>query len=383
MDKAYKSTCKQIIKAIIGSTGFCCYIPGVQADVTFDGSMGSTGTLTGPNMEITADMGQMAGNNLYHSFSDFNVNTGQTANFSGPANVQNVFGRVTGSNPSNIDGTISSSIQGANLFLMNPNGMLFGPNAQINISGSFHATTADYIKLGEQDRFYADINQNTILSVAAPSAFGFLDSTTGDISLNGSAVNAQNGNTISMIGGNIELTEGSSVSAPDGKISFASTQSAGEFDISTEQTDLSQFGQLGSINLKNSSSISANGFEGGKVVIRGGELVLDSSTVSANSESGFLNANTVSMDIELSNELRLENNSHITSNTSDFSGSNAGDINIAAPIIVLNDYSGIESIAESFLDANSGDIIVTAEDIQLSNYSSVKSNTLGTGSSGW
>ncbi|WP_455199972.1 two-partner secretion domain-containing protein, partial [Kaarinaea lacus] len=382
MDKAYKATCKHIVKAIIGSTGFCCYLPGVQADVTFDGSMGSTGTLTGPNMEITADMGKIAGNNLYHSFSDFNVNTGQTANFSGPANIQNVFGRITGSNPSNIDGIISSSIQGANLFLMNPNGMLFGPNAQINISGSFHATTADYISLGEQDRFYADINQNTTLSVAAPSAFGFLDNTTGDITINGSTIDVLDGNTVSLVGGNIELSDGSSVAAPDGKINIGSTQSSGEFNVITEQTDLSQFDQLGTINLNSDSTINTNGFEGGKVVIRGGELVLDSSTVSSNSESGFLNSNTIGMDVELSNQLLLKNNAHIAANTSDFSGSDAGDISIAAPKIVMNDYSSIESLSASLLDANSGDIIVKADDIQLSNYSSIKSNTLGTGNSG-
>ena len=174
MNNAHKTTCKQVLTTII-SGGIICFLPAVQAEVAFDGTMGPAETLSGPFMEIPANMGEMKGNNLYHSFSEFNVGNGETARFTGPTNVQNILGRVTGNNPSNIDGTISSSINGANLFLMNPNGMFFGPNARIDIKGSFHATTADYIKLGEQDRFYADINQNTTLSVAAPTAFGFLD----------------------------------------------------------------------------------------------------------------------------------------------------------------------------------------------------------------
>jgi len=171
MKNAYTLSLNHLFTTISG-IGCCCVLPAAMADVTFDGSLGPGGTLSGPVMEITADQGQLAGNNLFHSFSEFNVDTGQTVNFSGPDNVQNIFGRVTGSNPSLIDGTISSSIPGANLFLMNPNGMMFGPNAQINISGSFHATTSDYVSFGNQERFYADINQNTTLSIAEPSAFG-------------------------------------------------------------------------------------------------------------------------------------------------------------------------------------------------------------------
>jgi filamentous hemagglutinin family protein len=163
MDIAHNPSYKHIFPIILGGAGLCWVLPNAHAEVTFDGTLGPRGTLDGTIMEITADRGQIAGNNLFHSFSEFNVNTGQTANFSGPDNVQNIFGRVTGSNPTTIDGIISSSIPGANLFLMNPNGMMFGPNAQINISGSFHATTADYLSFGNQERFYADINQNTTL----------------------------------------------------------------------------------------------------------------------------------------------------------------------------------------------------------------------------
>lgn len=382
MDSNHITSYQPMLIRLLGCIILNCVLPTVNADVTFDGSLGPGGTLTGPVMEITADHGQLAGNNLFHSFTEFNVNTGQTANFSGPDNVQNIFGRVTGGNPSTIDGTISSSIQGANLFLMNPNGMLFGPNMQINISGSFHATTADYVSFGNQERFYADINQDTTLSVAAPSAFGFLDNSTGDIAISGSNLSVQDGNNISLVGGNITLTDGSSVSAPNGNVNIASAQSAGEINTIVDQTDLSQFERLGTITLENSSSINANGYEGGKVVIRGGELVLVSSTVSANSNSGSPGEDSLNIDIELSNELLLTNYSQITSNTPPFSENNAGDINITTSLVELDDHSNIASISDSNSEANSGDILVTADEIELSNYSSIKSNSSGSGSSG-
>ena len=352
MEISQKTPCKKIMSAIAGGAGLFCITQGSIADVTFDGSLGPGGTLNGPVMEITADRGQMAGNNLFHSFSEFNVDSGQTANFSGPDNVQNIFGRVTGGNPSSIEGTISSSIQDANLFLMNPNGMMFGPNAQINISGSFHATTADYLSFGDQKRFYADITQATTLSVAAPSAFGFLDNTTGNITATGSTLSVQDGKTIAFVGGNIALTDGASISAPEGSVNIASAQSAGEFHVMADQTDLSSFERLGTITLGDYSVINANDAEAGKIVIRGGELVLVNSTVSANASPGATNIDSNSIDIQLSDTL------------------------------LLDDYSAINSIPNSTLDTGSGDINIAAPNIQILNNSSINTDTTESGVSG-
>src|SRR3974390_2497895 len=106
-----------------------------QAQIVIDGKFSPAGPLTGPNYSITPAMGLTKGNNLFHSFSQFNRATGETATFSGPANIQNVLGRVTGGSPSSIDGTVRCDIPGANLFLINPNGFMFGPNATIDFSG--------------------------------------------------------------------------------------------------------------------------------------------------------------------------------------------------------------------------------------------------------
>src|SRR5579871_6190205 len=104
--------------------------------VVLDGSFGTSGPLTGPNYNITSSLGKTVGNNLFQSFSQFNLVNGDVATFSGPVNIHNILARVTGNSPSSIDGTVQTSIQGANLFFINPFGVFFGSHAQVNVSGS-------------------------------------------------------------------------------------------------------------------------------------------------------------------------------------------------------------------------------------------------------
>src|SRR2546427_1411 len=121
--------------------------------VVLDGKLGPSGPLSGPNYNVTADLGRTVGNNLFHSFLRFNLDAGDVATFSGPANIQNILTRVTGGSASSIDGTIRSSITSANFFLINPAGILFGPNAALDVSGSFAVSTASYLKLADGARF--------------------------------------------------------------------------------------------------------------------------------------------------------------------------------------------------------------------------------------
>jgi filamentous hemagglutinin family protein len=114
---------------------------GGHAQVTLDGSLGPAGALAGPHHVIPHTVGQLRGPNLFHSFGEFNVRTGESATFTGPETVANILGRVTGGHPSLIDGVLRSDIPGANLYLLNPRGVLFGPNVSLDISGSFHVST--------------------------------------------------------------------------------------------------------------------------------------------------------------------------------------------------------------------------------------------------
>src|SRR5215471_710763 len=109
--------------------------PGVaQAQhISIDGRLSPAQTLVGPNYSIGANLGKQVGGNLFQSFGIFGLTTGESATFSGPATVTNVIGRVTGGSQSSIDGAIKSTITGANVYLINPAGIVFGPSATINI----------------------------------------------------------------------------------------------------------------------------------------------------------------------------------------------------------------------------------------------------------
>jgi filamentous hemagglutinin family protein len=129
--------------------------PAQAQHISIDGRLSPAQTLVGPNYSIGANLGKQVGGNLFHSFGIFGLATGESATFSGPASVTNVIGRVTGGSQSSINGAIKSTIAGANVYLINPAGIVFGPNATINISGSFHASTADYLKHSDGARFQA------------------------------------------------------------------------------------------------------------------------------------------------------------------------------------------------------------------------------------
>ena len=98
----------------------------VQAQIVTDGTLGKAATLSGPNFQISSEFGKLVGPNLFHSFSEFSLQKGEAAVFTGPENIGNILGRVTGGKTSNIDGLIQSEIAGANLYLLNPSDFCSG-----------------------------------------------------------------------------------------------------------------------------------------------------------------------------------------------------------------------------------------------------------------
>src|SRR5207249_5297660 len=162
--------------------------------VVLDGSFGKSGALPGPNYMIQASFGKQVGGNLFQSFNQFNLISSQSATFTGPQTVHNILGRITSGSASSIDGLVRSDIAGANLFLLNPAGVMFGPNAKINVSGSFAVSTANYLKLADGGKFNTSLGGMDVLTSAPVSAFGFLNTAPAPVSILGNTTFVSNGN---------------------------------------------------------------------------------------------------------------------------------------------------------------------------------------------
>ena len=128
------------------------------AQIVPDASLGGERSVVTPNTVIRGlpsdriDGGAIRGSNLFHSFQQFSIGEGRGAYFANPAGIENILSRVTGNNRSEILGRLGV-LGNANLFLLNPNGIVFGANASLDVAGSFTATTANAIALGDQGFF--------------------------------------------------------------------------------------------------------------------------------------------------------------------------------------------------------------------------------------
>jgi len=211
--------CTQALRALIAGLCLLAAGPGT-AGIRTDGTVGPSRTLTGA-MTIDQGLGTRAGDNLFHSFERFDIATGESATFTGSADIANVISRVTGGTPSSIDGLLKSEIGHAAFFLINPKGVVFGPNATVDVPGAFHVSTAD--RLNFPDGYYsATDTEHSTLSMAAPESFGFLvDRAPADITVRGSQLAFKSGTTVSLVGGNVTVTADSET------FSFARIESQG------------------------------------------------------------------------------------------------------------------------------------------------------------
>ncbi|MEA5622212.1 filamentous hemagglutinin N-terminal domain-containing protein [Nostoc sp. UHCC 0251] len=166
----------------------------------------SSRVTTGVNVkEHGADLiegGAQRGSSLFHSFAEFNVNNGQRLYFANPMGIGNIFSRVTGSNTSNILGTLGVN-GAANLFLLNPNGIIFGPNAQLDIQGSFLATTANSFQFSDGSEFSASNPQAPpLLTMSVPVGVQYGLQQTVSITNQGNLVT---GKDLTLSAGNLDL----------------------------------------------------------------------------------------------------------------------------------------------------------------------------------
>ncbi|MGD1860876.1 MAG: CHAT domain-containing protein [Leptolyngbyaceae cyanobacterium] len=171
-------------------------------------------TSSGPDHTITGGMTAADNQSLFHTFTEFNLLTGESATFITDPAILNVLSGVSGGNPSVIDGLLQVSGSAANLFLINPNGILFGPNAALNLQGSFTATTADQVNFGTGEFDLVNSVEYATL-VGEPQSLHFSLAQPGSV-VNAGELAVSPGNSVVLVGGQVLNT--GTVSAPGGDV---------------------------------------------------------------------------------------------------------------------------------------------------------------------
>ena len=165
------------MKLILSSLFFFCLLPStLLAQITPDSSLGTENSVVETNgNRDTINGGAVRDANLFHSFQEFNVEAGREAYFTNPNGITNIFSRVTGNNISDIQGVLGV-LGNANLYLINPNGILFGENASLDVNGSFFASTADSVLFDNGFEFSA-VNPDAppLLTINIPIGLRFRD----------------------------------------------------------------------------------------------------------------------------------------------------------------------------------------------------------------
>lgn len=258
--------------------------------------------------------GAIRGSNLFHSFTDFNVGTQQQVYFANPSGIQNIINRVTGKNSSQILGTLGV-LGNANLFLINPNGMIFGENARLDVGGSFIASTADSFVFDNGFNFSTTNPQApALLTINVTIGLQFNQANKSGITVNRSNLTVPTGKTLGLVGGDITIN-GGRISAggnpfllvqgfpvpttPGGKIELGSVLQ-GEVTLTPGDRGFSlgyaKVPNLGNIQIRGAADVDVISTRGGEIQINAGKLqVSDRARIISNtldSQGGNITINT-------------------------------------------------------------------------------------------
>ncbi|MFU8787720.1 MAG: beta strand repeat-containing protein [Methylobacter sp.] len=405
-----------LITAFVSSNTVWADIAGAIAT---DGTMGQIQTLSGDNVNIPQTLGTTVGNNLFHSFAEFTIATGQTVEFTGSNALQNVFSRVTGADATHIDGTLKSSIANAAFYFINPNGIIFGANAKVDVPGDFHVSTAAKISFADAI-FYAGNSQTSTLSSEAPAAFGFLDTSAannGLIAVNSAQLAVATGQTLDIVAGDIAFNNGATVSAPAGEIRLVATR--GDNPVSLEQTNdgtlplpiappsASHDGGLA----VDTSMASVAGDGGGRIGLWGGHAVIGNSYMEADN-TGTTDAGTTqgidirvaaltldgsgiassasstgkggNVTVDASDSVDIINGSIIGSDT--LAQGDAGQVTLSTNALTIDGqgqlFAGIGSLSSADSSGQVGNVTINAGTLAILNGGVISSSTFGQGNAG-
>jgi filamentous hemagglutinin family protein len=352
-----------------------------SAQIVPDGTLTTNSAVTIDGNTFTLDGGTTAGGTLFHSFQEFSVPTSAEAFFNNASTIDTIITRVTGDQVSNIDGLIRANGT-ADLFLINPSGIVFGANAKLDIGGSFIGSTADSIQFDDGSIFSAT-NPNTppLLTVSVPIGLQFntlpspTDANPGEIRVEGlghdidqpqvsphnrgdvRGLQVPTGNTLALVGGNI-IFEGGVLTAEAGRIELGSVAD-GAVSLIPAATGWT-LGYDGASNFRDitllsQSAVDASGNPGGSIQIQGRNLELRDGSIALIQNQGSQSAGAIA-------------------------------VNLSGTLVAVGlDPDGTPPsslINETVGDGNSGDLAISARNILFQNGGQAGTRTFATGASG-
>jgi filamentous hemagglutinin family protein len=357
------------------------------AQITPDATLGDESSTLTPNTELQGEIvdliggGAIRGSNLFHSFQEFNVNEGQQVYFANPDGIASILSRITGGDPSNIFGTLG--VDGAaDLFLLNPNGIVFGPSSSLDIEGSFIGSTADAIQFGEQGLYSATDTTAPSLLTINPSALWF-----NQLEPNGifntsitpigpspagtplAGLSAPAGRSLLLVGGDINFAGGSIVGSGS-RIELGGLSAPGIVELENNELGFKLSFPEGitqsNINLTNDGLVGLVGQEGGEIIVNanlltatsGGRLV----TEIGGSEAGG-NIDVIANQINLSGIGFSGINSGLISRVLPIASGASGNVNVTANSLTIRDGAQISST--TFGVGNAGNININANSIDI------------------
>jgi filamentous hemagglutinin family protein len=382
-----------------------------------DATLGNEGSIVEPRPGFDAIQGGATrGTGLFHSFSEFNVGDRGTVEFIARPEIQNIFARVTGGNGSNILGAIGTAIEKgdgslggstASLFLLNPNGIVFGPNAKLNLSGSFLATTASSFRFGGDQAFSAVNPQNApLLTVSAPIGLQFGQGVGGIEVKDATLTRSSIGQSLALVGGTVNITNSTIQNLGGGQIEIGAIGSDAQVALTSGPNGIELIYpdklELKDIALSNSTvqtviaNLPARPTAFGDLKIRGRSIAADDSFIvyfnTAGSQKGILsgslrlNADSLLLstgaavftggrdtnvpvaDISIkTNDLRLRDRASILSGNGFGAGGNIA-IEAQGDILIEGSPTDASSIATVNLSAgsiNTSEIKISAKSVTL------------------
>jgi filamentous hemagglutinin family protein len=338
--------------------------------ITSDGTLAQPTEVNPTDAGVEINGGTVKGGNLFHSFNDFSVPAGLEAHFNNNTDVVNILNRVTGGNVSQIDGLIRAN-GGANLFLINPAGIIFGSNARLDIGGSFFGTTADSLLFDNGGEFSAtDPQAKPILTINAPIGLNLRDNPqpiSNQSTAKGVGLEVQPGKNITLVGGELNFN-GGILTAPGGRIELGGLSTTGEIDINSDgNLTFPDSISRADVTFTNGAEVNVAANGGGFINVNARNLTLsqESQLLAGIAENnGKSNAQAGNITLDATNAIALKESSSISNQVNLNSIGNAGNIEISSNTLNLADSSFISS--STFGEGDGGDITInTLEDLSI------------------